>query len=303
MSIVLVGLICSGVIAVMAGVLRRPVVAIPATAVLLVTPLLALPGGSWPPSGWVLVVCDVGQGDGLVLRLGNGRAMVIDTGPDPGAMRQCIRDLEITRVPLLVLTHFHADHVNGLSGVLSAAQVDSIAVTSLADPPGRVTSVRALATQARVPIRIARVGEQGREGDVRWLVLAPVEPPPADSDSPPNDASIVLLVEVRGVRILLLGDEETGSQEILARRYPGLRADVVKVAHHGSAKQDPDLLKSLGAREALISAGRGNSYGLPKASTLLLLQQAGMGIHRTDTDGAQSVVVEDSGRVRVVARN
>lgn len=70
----------------------------------------------WPPPGWRAVVCDVGQGDGLVLAAGDGTALVVDTGPEPQAIDRCLTDLGVRRIPLLVLTHFHADHVDGLPG-------------------------------------------------------------------------------------------------------------------------------------------------------------------------------------------
>lgn len=301
-SLVVIVLI-SLVLAVSLGwILQRPLWAVPLLTLSMLACVVSLPRGPWPPKDWVLVACDVGQGDGLVVRLGEGRALVVDTGPDPGAMRRCLRDLRIRAVPLLVLTHFHADHVNGLTAVLEGAKVDAIEVTDLPDPEPRAAFVQEAATAARVPIRVAKPGEQMTDGDATWQVLAPLQPPPSDSDSPPNDASVVILLQIRGVRILLMGDEETGSQTVLAGAYSGLKVDVLKVAHHGSAKQDSDLIRQLGAKEALISAGRGNSYGLPKASTLTLLRQAGMRVHRTDQDGALAVVVDGSGAVRVVGR-
>lgn len=282
--------------------LRRPLLAAPLLALTSAASLVTIPQGAWPPAGWVFVACDVGQGDGLVVRLGEGRALVIDTGPDPSAMRGCLRDLGIRTVPVLVLTHFHADHVNGLSGVLDGAQVGAIAVTDFAEPRPRAEFVHRLAVAAHVPIQVAEPGEQRTDGDATWEVLAPLAPPPSGSDSPPNDASVVILVRVRGIRILLMGDEETGSQTLLASTYPGIKADVLKVAHHGSAKQDPDLIRSLGAPDAIISAGRGNRYGLPKPATLALLAQAGMRVHRTDVDGPQAVIIGRDGRISVVAR-
>lgn len=295
--------VVSGLIGVSLGwLLRRPLVAAPLLVVSLLATVVTLPGGSWPPPGWVMVACDVGQGDGLVVRLGENRAMVVDTGPDSSAMRGCLRDLRIREVPILVLTHFHADHVNGLAAVLDHTRVGVIEPTDLPDPPARAEFVRRLAAAAHVPIRRVRPGDQGADGDARWQVLAPLGPAPDASESLANDASVVLLVEVRGTRILLLGDEETSAQELLHASYPGLKVDVLKVSHHGSAKQDPELISSLGARHAIISVGRGNDYGHPKPATLALLRRAGLQIHRTDRDGPIAVVVEPSGELRVVAR-
>ena len=86
-----------------------------------------------------MVACDVGQGDGLVLNTGAPHtAVVVDAGPDPRLMDACLSGLGVTRIPLVVLTHFHADHVDGLPGVLHGRQVDAVEVSRLADPPAGV---------------------------------------------------------------------------------------------------------------------------------------------------------------------
>ncbi|WP_051022226.1 ComEC/Rec2 family competence protein [Nocardia pneumoniae] len=82
----------------------------------------------WPPNGWVIAACDVGQGDGLALAVGPGAAIVIDVGPDPRPLRTCLDRLRISRIPLLILTHPHADHIGGLNGALHDRTVDAIAV-------------------------------------------------------------------------------------------------------------------------------------------------------------------------------
>ncbi|MEU7632353.1 ComEC/Rec2 family competence protein [Nocardia sp. NPDC049220] len=82
----------------------------------------------WPPTGWILAACDVGQGDGLVLAVGPGAAVVIDVGPDPRPIRSCLDRLHVSQVPLLILTHPHADHIGGLAGALRHRAVGAIAV-------------------------------------------------------------------------------------------------------------------------------------------------------------------------------
>ena len=116
-----------------------------------------------------------------------------------------------------------------------------------------------------------------------------------------NNASLVLLAEVRGVRILLGGDMEPEAQQALARSVPGLRVDVLKVPHHGSRYQDHGLLSGLGVRVALVSAGEDNEYGHPDGGTLAALEAAGAEVRRTDEDGDVAVVVDD-GELRVVSR-
>jgi competence protein ComEC len=111
------------------------------------------------------------------------------------------------------------------------------------------------------------------------------------SESPANDSSVVLLVRTRGVRILLLGDQEEAAQARLFRETGGVPADVLKVAHHGSASQDPDLVRSTGAALALVSVGADNDYGHPAPSLLALLADARMRVVRTDRAGDVAVTV------------
>lgn len=302
-SIALLVLACGLLVLLLPGLLARRAASLGVCCVLLAVWVLPLPTASWPPPGWVMTMCDVGQGDALVLAAGRGRAVVVDAGPDARAVDRCLDRLGVEEIPLLVLTHFHADHVDGIAGVLRGRRVGRIETSPLHEPAGGDEEVRAAAARAGVPVEEATVGETGSAGPLRWQVLAPSRLPGPESDSPPNDASVALLVETHGIRLLLLGDEEVPSQRDLARGLPGLEADVLKVAHHGSGKQDPGLIEGLGARLALVSVGRDNDYGHPAALTLRLLEEAGMRVRRTDLDGDVAVVVDRRGRLGSVGRS
>ncbi|MEO7352472.1 MAG: ComEC/Rec2 family competence protein, partial [Marmoricola sp.] len=290
-------LLCVVVSLFLGALLARRTTTLSLGALMVCALLVPLPTPGWPPRGWVMVACDVGQGDGLVLNAGRDSGLVVDAGPDPTAMDRCLRRLGIHQVPLVVLTHFHADHVDGLAGVLHGRQVGAIEVTSLADPMSGVRLVQEVAAQAGVPVQRAAYGETRRLGPLSWQVIAPSQPPSPDSESPPNDASLVLLLETHGLRLLLMGDEENTSQEQLRRATGGIRADVLKVAHHGSARQDPDLVRGLGARLAVISVGVDNDYGHPAPSLMALLHQTRMRVARTDRDGDVAVVADHGLRV------
>lgn len=302
LSLALLTALCVALALGLAVVLARRGPALGACGLLVVMLLVPLPTPGWPPPGWVMVACDVGQGDAIVLRVGAGSGVVVDAGPEPEHVDRCLRRLGVRQVPLVLLTHFHADHVDGLPGVLADRDVGEVVVGPVAEPLSGARAVFATAHQARVPVRVGEYGEAGSLGPLRWQVLAPGRLRFADSESVPNDASLVLLVEVRGLRLLLMGDQERPSQALLRRALPTLHADVLKVAHHGSSKQDEDLIAGLGARLAVISCGRDNEYGHPATTALRALERAGLQVARTDRDGDVAVVVDAEGRLRLRTR-
>ncbi|GAA2394943.1 ComEC/Rec2 family competence protein [Streptomyces coeruleofuscus] len=261
----------------------------------------------WPPPGWRLVMCDVGQGDAMVLAAGEGSGVVVDAGPDPQLVDHCLRSLGITRIPLVVLTHFHADHVAGLPGVLRGRAVGAIETTGFEEPADQAAFVRRQAAARRVPVTRAAAGEQRRTGELSWQVVWP--PPSRPPTHPPgsrphllpahpvpegpNDASVAMLVRSAGLRLLLLGDLEPPAQRALARSPAAEElesVDVLKVAHHGSAYQDPGLIHRAAPRLALISCGADNRYGHPAPGTVAALRAGGAAVLRTDRDGALAVV-------------
>ncbi|MEV4564164.1 ComEC/Rec2 family competence protein [Nonomuraea sp. NPDC049419] len=296
-------------VAVVVPVMRRRAwraVALTAAGAALVAVLVLRPiAGSWPPKGWVMVMCDVGQGDGLVISAGPGRGVVVDTGPDPVVMDRCLRRLGVSDVPLLVLTHPHADHVDGLPGVLRNRRVGAVVVSPQrtgARSGGRITG---MLRQRGIPEWTVPPGTRWRFGPSELTVLAPApvagELHGQGEGSAINNSSVVMHVQWRSGSMLLGGDLETEAQDELARRLI-VRADILKTPHHGSNRQSPEFLASLGARAALISVGAGNDYGHPATSTLGLLRRLGLTIHRTDQSGDLAVVEREGGGLAVVPR-
>jgi len=267
------------------------------------------PTGSlvWPAPNWRMVICDVGQGDALVLSSGTGHAVVVDVGPDPESIDGCLTRLHVEVVDAVVLTHFHADHVQGLPGVLRGRVVRQVLTSPVLDPDSQVREVRGWAAAAGVPVQPLYPGDQLRWGAVQAVVLWPVRVIHEGSVS--NNASVVLSVDVAGLRVLMPGDVETAAahQVLLAlRRDPAYLAgggfDVLKVAHHGSRLQDTALLAELRAPVAVISVGADNAYGHPAPKTLDLLRTSGSRVFRTDQGGDIAVTRASDGSVRVSAR-
>lgn len=236
--------------------------------------------------------CDVGQGDGFVVRLGPGSALVIDSGPRPEPIDDCLDRLGIRRVPLLVLTHLHADHVEGVPGLLDGRQVGQVEIGPLDEPAVERQRLLGWLGRRRIPVVRAQIGERRASGAVDWEVLDATARHGTDSD--PNNSSIVLRLVTHGVSVLFPGDLEGDAQRSLLERGLDLRATILKVPHHGSAKQDPAFLDAVGAKVALTPVGAGNPYGHPSAATLRRLEQDGARTYRSDRDG--DVAVDLRGR-------
>jgi competence protein ComEC len=297
-------LLLAGLTVLLVPVLRRrrlrQVVLAGGTSFLVATAGLAAARPSWPPPGWFLVACDVGQGDALVLNAGAGSAVLVDVGPSPELLASCLDRLDVERVPLVLLTHGHADHVAGLAGVLRSRPVGLVQVGPLDEPPEQVAAVEEVAAVAEVPVSRPALGERRRLGSLTWEVLAPGRRFVGTS-SDPNNSSLVLRLRVGATSVLLTGDVEPEAQRDLLRRDLDLRADVLKVPHHGSDHQEPAFLDAVGASVVLTSVGADNAYGHPSPRTLGRLTSNGARSFRTDLHG-DVALAHRGGRLVVVPR-
>ncbi len=243
----------------------------------------------WPPSGWLMVACDVGQGDALVLSAGGSSAVEVDTGPDPVAVDRCLRSLDVSSVALLVLTHFHLDHVGGIVGVLHGRRVGRVVTGPLLDPASGVWLVDTVLRTHGLARSTLPPGTSIDVGRVHLDVLGP-SAAFHGTRSDPNNSSVVLRATIGGLRILLPGDAEVEAQQALLDSGTDLRADVLKVPHHGSAYSAPDFLAAVHARVGVISVGAHNDYGHPSPLLLSEMERLAVPIRRTDRDGDVAVV-------------
>jgi competence protein ComEC len=276
---------------------RRVLAAAAVTALVVLIPVRAVTS-AWPPPGWVFTACDIGQGDALLLAAGPHQAVEIDAGPDPVLIDRCLRDLGITSVPLLVLTHLHLDHVGGVVGVAHDRPIGAILAGPLDEPASGSALVHRVATERGLTVYSPVVGTRLQIGAVRLDVLGPARPY-RGTRSDPNNSSLVLRATVGGIRILLPGDAEIEAQQAMLAAGLDLRADVLKVPHHGSAYSDPDFLAAVHARLAIVSVGLHNDYGHPSPRLLTTMARLGVPLLRTDRDGDVAVVPQ-GGRVAAV---
>ncbi len=257
----------------------------------------------WPATGWAMVTCDVGQGEAMALAAGAGRAVVVDTGPDPAAVDGCLDRLGVTEVPLVVLTHLHADHVDGLDGVLAGRRVGAVALGPLREPDDALRRVRDLTAARGVPLVDLVAGQQLQWPELTLDVLGPTRPPPrqltAGTESQVNEFSLVMAAQTALGRVLLSGEAGLGSQAALLAGGLELRADVLTVPHHGSRFSRSEFFDAVAARVAVISVGAGNSYGHPNPAVLDHLLGAGVVVERTDQAGDVALLPGAGGPVVV----
>ena len=240
------------------------------------------------PREWSVALCDVGQGDAIVIR-SEGRVVLVDTGPDAAALEQCLTRLGVDSIDVAFVTHFDADHASGIPALDGR-------VGTIVHGPAEQTAQLDPAFAAADHVREGYAGMHGQLGDAMWRILWPARETRAFS--PGNDTSLVLEVGGGAVpRTLLLGDLGADAQRLLMNggAVTG-EFDVVKVSHHGSRDQFPGLYAQIRARVGLIGVGE-NDYGHPHPDALAALARPGSVVARSDTDGL--VLVGDAERLAV----
>ncbi|WP_345802659.1 ComEC/Rec2 family competence protein [Microbacterium sp. AZCO] len=253
----------------------------------------ALAGPAGPltlPSSWAILACDIGQGDAVLVRSG-GAVALVDTGPDPKALEGCLARTSIHHLDLLVLTHYDADHAGGVDAVVG--RVDRV----LHGPVDTAVHQRVLDALAAGGAELvdADAGMQGALGSATYRVIWPRAE--SRAYAPGNDSSVTIDIRGGGVPAsLFLGDLSASPQRAIeASGMLDPPYDVVKVAHHGSADQDPGLYVAARPSLALISVGLGNDYGHPRQETLDVLTDVGAIVARTDLEGTVALWLADHG--------
>jgi competence protein ComEC len=249
------------------------------------------PSPAWTqPGGLRVTFLDVGQGDSVLLETPSARVLV-DQGPPEAGVAGQLERMGLHSLSAIVLTHPQRDHVGGAADVLRRLEVGVVLDPGLAVSGSDREEAVAAARERRVPLRVARAGDEFRVGGLVLRVLWPEGAGTGSQDA--NLGAVVLLASFGETDVLLPADAETD----VTAGLPLGEVEILKVAHHGS--EDPGLddeLRTLRPRVAVISCGRGNDYGHPRPETLAALAASpGLAVYRTDLDGR--VVVESDGRM------
>jgi competence protein ComEC len=267
-------------------------------------------GPRWSAGKLELTALDVGQGDSLFVVSPHGNTLLIDgggafggfpgheqhNGIDPGedAVSPYLWSRGFQKLDVVALTHAHQDHIGGLTAILENFRVGTLWIGREVESAG-LASLEQLARERRIPIAHEIHGKvflwDGVEMDVLWPEIGPAEVGPAAK----NNDSMVLRLKYGDRTMMLPGDAEKQAEDSILsdNSEAALRADVLKVGHHGSKNSTtPAFLAEVHPRVAVISAGEDNPYGHPNRELLERLETAGVRILRTDLEGAVHVLTD-----------
>lgn len=268
------------------------------------------------PGKLEVTALDVAQGDALLVVSPHGRTMLIDGGgafagfgqqerrerSDPGeeAVSPYLWSRGLQRLDIVALTHAHQDHIGGLAAILENFRVGRLWIGREVASPAQA-ALEELARSKGVPIEHERRGGALDWDGVQMRILWPEIAPEETATGPKNNDSLVLRLAYGRRVILLPGDIEKQAEREIVAETPGdgLRADVLKVGHHGSKNSTmEEFLERVRPQIAVVSAGAENPYGHPSPEALERLEQAGVRVLRTDRSGAIHVLT-DGERVEV----
>lgn len=253
-------------------------------------------------------VLDIGQGDAILLSK-DGKWALIDSGDvdHRPEMKRYLKEYGVDSLSSVIITHPHADHVGGMLAVFQTVPVEAVYDSGV---PTSTNTYRTYLKQIKaknIPFHVVKAGDViPLFEDVDFHVVAPVETITEGKKKKPdlNNNSIVGRLTYGASSMLFTGDAEKDEEETILESGASLRSDVLKVGHHGSkTSSSPAFVKAVSPGAAVLSAGAGNSYGLPHQATLDRLAQGGVShIFRTDRDGTVTFVTDGSGGFRVYTK-
>lgn len=235
---------------------------------------------------------DVGQADSILIQSPSGKTMLIDAGNngDSEFIKSYINKLKIQKIDVLIGTHPHEDHIGGMEAVIKAFRIGKIYMPKAAASTRTYKNLLTAVKNKNLKITSAVPGKIEFDDDLDVDILAPNSKNYEDL----NDYSVVVKVTYNNTSFLFAGDAEKVSEEEMINKGYDLKADVLKVGHHGSKSgTSEEFLRAVSPEYAVISVGDNNDYGLPDETVLERLEAANVKIFRTDTGG--TIVAESDG--------
>jgi len=240
------------------------------------------------PSLLKVIFFDVGQGDAIFVETPQRHQILIDGGPSEDLfLEKLSKEIPFydRSIDLIILTHPERDHLRGLIGVLKAYKVDYVLITGVEKESKDYQFFERLIEKEKTKVIFAKRGERILAGKVSLIVLFPFESLKGKIFKNTNNTSIVSLLKFNKISFLFTGDIYKKIEKELIREV-NLKADILKVAHHGSkTSSSGEFLKAVSPKIAVISVGKENIYGHPHQEVLERLKKFNINIFRTDKSG------------------
>ncbi len=255
--------------------------------------------GLWAWSGlpdghlkiWYL---DVGQGDAILMRLPAGEWILTDAGPDSSILDRLgeIIPFYEKEIELVILTHPHADHINGLPEILNRYKVNNLLLSGVNYDYAAYRQIMEMARLKGVKLRYPRQGEDLRLGKAALDLIYPERDLIGKSFGNINNSSIVYRLIFGEFSGFFSGDLELEKElEVVSRAELNLSADVLKAGHHASkTSNSPELLEKIRPQAVIVSCGVDNTFKHPFAGTLENFKKSGAEVFRTDLEGTIEIV-------------
>jgi len=229
---------------------------------------------------------DVGQGDSILIDLGDVEILIDGGDRSPGAVNYISAYVD-GALETMVATHPHADHIGGLIAILDRFEVKEIWLNGDTSTSKTLSDFTNLVNAENATIHEAERGKSIQVGVLTFVILHPTKPLGPDT----NNNSIVLSLSYGEIDFLFMGDAERQAESSMLNLISDV--EILKVGHHGSrSSSSPDFLNLAKPEVAIYSAGVGNSYGHPHNETLDALNAIGAKIYGTDTSGTIRIATE-----------
>ncbi len=252
---------------------------------------------------------DVGQGDSMLVKTVRGKNILIDGGgsKDPDydigekILVPYLLDRRIKTLDYVIISHFDEDHATGVAQILGKIDVSSIILTRQLEENDIYRHILSIAKEKKIKLIYVKEGDVLKIGGIKISIIHPENK--LMINNPMNNNSIVCKVEYNSFSMLLTGDIEMEAEELILRKNINLKADVLKVAHHGSKTSTTgEFLKAINPKVALIGVGKNNNFGHPSNEVIQRLKENGTRIYRTDENGEISITVNKKGRIIKIQR-
>lgn len=234
-----------------------------------------------------VIFMNVGQGDAILIQK-NDLQILVDGGKGRTVLNELGRYMPFgdRKIELMILTHPDEDHMGGLLEIMNSYQVGQVMESGVACEKDICQKWDDLIAKNNIPVKYASFGQEIVMESVKISVLYPFESLENVEMKELNDSSLVMKVDIAGVAYLLTGDASESVEGNLLEKNVDLKADVLKISHHGSKNSNSyEFIQAVSPEKAVISVGK-NSYGHPAEEVVNRLQNMNINIFRTDEAGS-----------------